>query len=327
MIQVNWGIIGCGNVTERKSGPAFNKVANSKLVAVMRRDAEKAADYAKRHNVPKWYSDADALINDNEVNAVYIATPPKYHAVYAIQAMRAGKAVYVEKPMAMNEEECREMIAVSHETKQPLFVAYYRRALPYFMEIKRLIDQGAIGEVKMVQLKLHNPAKPEELHPEMLKGWRVDPSISGGGHFYDLASHQLDYLTYLLGPAKTVKGISKNMAGLYQADDTTLAMIEFESGVLFSGSWCFTVPNSLAVDQTEIVGSKGKLTFSFFGIPKIILEKVDFIPEEIMIPYPEHVQQPFIERMVKQLLGGENAPSNGETGVESSILMDRITAK
>ena len=327
MEQVNWGIIGCGNVTEKKSGPAFNKVAHSRLVAVMRRDAALAADYARRHGVPKWYADADALINDDEVNAVYVATPPKYHAEYAIKAMRAGKAVYVEKPMAMNEAECREMIAVSHETKQPLFVAYYRRALPYFIEIKRLIDQGEIGEVTMVHLKLHNPAKREELLPETKAGWRVDPSVSGGGHFHDLASHQLDYLTYLLGPAKTVSGISTNLSGLYPADDTTLAMIAFESKVMFSGSWCFTVPNVLAIDQTEIIGTKGKLTFSFFGTPEIILQKIDFTPERFVIPYPEHVQQPFIELMVQQLLGGANAPGNGETGIVATLLMDRITAK
>lgn len=327
MEQVNWGIIGCGNVTEKKSGPAFNKVAHSRLVAVMRRDAALAADYARRHGVPKWYADADALINDDEVNAIYVATPPKYHAEYAIKAMRAGKAVYVEKPMAMNEAECREMIAVSKETKQPLFVAYYRRALPYFIEIKRLIDQGEIGEVAMVHLKLHNPAKREELHPETKAGWRVDPSVSGGGHFHDLASHQLDYLTYLLGPAKTVSGISTNLAGLYPADDTTFAMIAFESKVMFSGSWCFTVPNVLAIDQTEIIGTKGKLTFSFFGTPEILLQKIDFIPERFVIPYPEHVQQPFIELMVQQLLGGANAPGNGETGIVATLLMDRITAK
>ncbi len=327
MKQVNWGIIGCGNVTEKKSGPAFNKVANSRLVAVMRRNAELAADYAKRHGVPKWYSNADDLINDDAVNAVYIATPPKYHALYAIRAMRAGKAVYVEKPMAMNETECKEMISVSHETKQPLFVAYYRRALPYFIEIKRLINQGAIGEVKMVNLKFYSPAKPEELEPEAINGWRVDPSISGGGHFHDMASHQLDYLTYLLGSVKTVQGISRNTAGLYHADDTVLAMMEYESGVLFSGSWCFTVPNNMAIDQTEIIGTKGKLIFSFFGEPVIMLEKVDYIPEKFVIPYPEHVQQPFIELMVKQLLGGENAPSNGETGIVSTRLMDRITVK
>src|ERR1700730_9641033 len=96
---ISWGIIGCGNVTEVKSGPAFNKVNHSRLVAVMRRDAAKAADYAKRHQVPAWYSDAESMINDPAVNAVYIATPPKFHEEYVIAALQKGKLVYVEKPV------------------------------------------------------------------------------------------------------------------------------------------------------------------------------------------------------------------------------------
>jgi len=327
MKQINWGIIGCGNVTELKSGPAFNKVDHSCLVAVMRRDAAKAKDYAMRHNVPRWYRDADELINDPEVNAVYIATPPNTHAEYAIRVMRAGKPVYVEKPMAINEAECREMIKVSKETGQPLFVAYYRRALPYFVKIKALIDEKVIGDVRLVNLKLHNPLKPEELHPEQKFGWRVDPTKSGGGHFHDLASHQLDYLLYLLGPVKSVKGISLNQAGLYKADDLTTALMEFESGVVFTGSWCFTVPENQAIDQTEIIGSKGKLTFSTFGKPIILIEKENGETEVIDIPYPQHVQHPNITLVVQTLQGIGVSPSNGETGIEATILMDQITAK
>jgi len=327
MKQINWGIIGCGNVTELKSGPAFNKVDHSCLVAVMRRDASKAEDYAMRHKVSKWYSHVDQLINDPEVNAVYVATPPNTHAEYAIRVMRAGKPVYVEKPMAMNEAECREMIKVSKETGQPLFVAYYRRALPYFVKVKELIDTKMIGDVRLVNLKLHNPLKPEELHPEQQFGWRVDPLISGGGHFHDLASHQLDYLLYLLGPAKNVKGISLNQAGFYKADDLTTALIEFESGVVLTGSWCFTVPENQAIDQTEIIGSKGKLTFSTFGKPIIVIEKENGETETLEIPYPQHVQHPNITLVVQTLQGIGESPSNGETGIEATILMDQITAK
>lgn len=327
MDQINWGIIGCGKVTELKSGPAFNKVGNSRLVAVMRRDAAKAADYALRHNVSKWYSNADQLINDPDVNAVYVATPPSTHAEYAIRVMRAGKPVYVEKPMAMNEAECREMIKVSKETGQPLFVAYYRRSLPYFVKIKELIDSKVIGDVRVVNLKLHNPLKPEELNPEQQVGWRVDPSISGGGHFHDLASHQLDYLIYLLGPVQKAKGIIANQAGLYVADDATVALIEFESGALFTGSWCFTVPKNQTTDVTEIIGSKGKLTFSFFGKPEILIEKENGEIERLEIPYPQHVQQPNITLMVKTLQGIGECPSTGETAILTTILMDQITAK
>ena len=326
MGQIKWGIIGCGNVTELKSGPAFSKIEHSRLVAVMRRDSAKAADYALRHNVSKWYSNADQLINDPDVNAVYVATPPNTHAEYAIKVMRAGKPVYVEKPMAMNEAECLEMIKVSRETGQPLFVAYYRRALPYFIKIKELIDSNFIGDVRMVHLKLHNPLKPEELNPDQQVGWRVDPSISGGGHFHDLASHQLNYMLYLLGPVKKAKGISINQAGLYAADDATVALIEFESGVLFTGSWCFTVPQNEATDVTEIIGSKGKLTFSFFGKPVIIIEKRDGEVERIEIPYPQHVQQPNITLMVETLRGNGEYPSLGESAIWTTVLMDQITA-
>jgi predicted dehydrogenase len=327
MKQINWGIIGCGNVTELKSGPAFNKVENSSLVAVMRRDAAKAEDYALRHHVAKWYTDADQLINDPEVNAVYVATPPNTHAEYAIRVMRAGKPVYVEKPMAMNEAECREMIKVSKETGQPLFVAYYRRALPYFVKIKELIDTKIIGDVRLVNLKLHNPLKPEELHPEQQFGWRVDPKISGGGHFHDLASHQIDYLLYLLGPVKQVKGISINQAGYYAADDATIALMEFESGALFTGSWCFSVPDNQKTDQIEIIGSKGKLTFSTFGKPIITIEKEQGEIETLEIPYPQHVQHPNISLVVQTLQGLGQSPSTGETGIEATLLMDQITAK
>lgn len=327
MDQINWGIIGCGKVTEIKSGPAFNKIENSRLVAVMRRDAAKVADYALRHNVSKWYSNADQLINDPEVNAVYVATPPSTHAEYAIRVMRAGKPVYVEKPMAMNEAECREMIKVSKETGQPLFVAYYRRSLPYFVKIKELIDSKVIGDVRVVNLKLHNPLKPEELNPEQQVGWRVDPTVSGGGHFHDLASHQLDYLIYLLGPVKNAKGIIANQAGLYVADDATVALIEFESGVLFTGSWCFTVPKNLTTDVTEIIGSKGKITFSFFGKPAIIIKKENGDTDRLEMPYPLHVQQPNITLMVKTLRGIGECPSTGETAIRTTILMDQITAK
>ena len=135
---IKWGIIGCGNVTEVKSGPAFQKAPNSALVAVMRRDAALAEDYAKRHNVPKWYSNAEDLINDPEVDAIYIATPPSSHKEYTILCAKARKPVYVEKPMALTFEECNEMINTCKEHNVPLFVAYYRRALPRFLKIKEI---------------------------------------------------------------------------------------------------------------------------------------------------------------------------------------------
>lgn len=321
---VNWGIIGCGDVTEVKSGPAFQKAPNSKLIAVMRRDAAKAEDYAKRHGVPKWYSDAEKLINDPDINAIYVATPPSSHADYAIRAMNAGKPTYVEKPMAMDIDECQKMVQVSKQTSVPLFVAYYRRALPLFVKIKSLMEMEAIGDVKMINLVLHWPAKPEELDGK--GGWRVDPSISGGGHFHDLAAHQIDYLEYVFGPIKEVKGTATNQAGLYQIEDAVTAAFQFESGVLGTGSWCFTVPEKQSMDVTEIIGSKGRISFSFFSNTVLHVETETMV-ENFDIPHPPHVHQPLVELLVQELRGEGKCPSTGETGMRATMLMDTIVGK
>ena len=326
MDQVNWGIIGCGNVTEKKSGPAFNKVEGSKLVSVMRRNNAKAEDYARRQGVPKFYSDASLLIRDSEVNAVYIATPPDTHATFAIEAMKAGKAVYVEKPMARTIVECEEMNRVSEETGQPLFVAYYRRRLPVFLKIKELVDNKVIGDIKYLHVQLHNPLRPEEIDPDKNPGWRVFPAISGGGHFHDLAAHQFDYLEYLLGPIKEAKGISLNQTGHYPADDMVTATFLFESGVTGTGSWCFSVHENLKSDTTVIIGSAGKMTFSFFEHQDIMVEKSDGSQENYHIPHPENIQQPLIKTIVDQLLGKGESPSTGKTGIRSTMIMEWITS-
>lgn len=324
--KINWGMIGCGSVTEKKSGPAFNKVPHSSLVAVMARDIKKAADYAQRHGVPRWYDSVDALLADPEVNAVYIATPPNVHADYAIRAMRAGKAVYVEKPMALNADECAAMNQVSAETGMPLFVAYYRRALPNFIKIKALIAEKAIGDIRLVQVRIHNPPQAEEVGENPQPRWRVMPEISGGGHFHDLASHQLDYLEYLLGEIKSVQGMSRNQAGWYTADDIVVANLEFASGVMGSGTWCFSINPEQRTDETQIIGSKGKISFAFFNDSPIRVETADGVME-YPIPYPENVQQPFIESMVQELRGEGKCPSIGTTGARANALMDQITGK
>lgn len=170
--MIRWGFIGCGIVTEQKSGPAFGKVEDSEVVAVMRRDAAKAQDYAERHGIGRWYSDAQQLIDDPAVNAIYVATPPSTHAQYAIAAMRAGKPVYVEKPMAASYDECAEMIRVSEETGVPCFVAYYRRTLPYFQRVKQLIDDGMLGDISTVQIRFAIPPYATDYNRDTLP-WRV----------------------------------------------------------------------------------------------------------------------------------------------------------
>ncbi|MFT3749166.1 MAG: Gfo/Idh/MocA family oxidoreductase [Agriterribacter sp.] len=326
MQYIQWGMIGCGNVTEKKSGaPAINKVANASLVAVMARKAEKAEDYAKKHKVPKWYTDVDELINDPDVHAVYIATPPNVHLEYAAKAIKAGKPVYIEKPMARSFKECEEINRLASEAGVPVFVAYYRRTLPYFLKLKELVDQKAIGDIRCVNTALHWQPYDEEVGENSQPRWRVFPEISGGGHFHDLASHQFDILEFLFGEIIYAKGIARNQAHLYKADDVVVANYEFENGIVGNGSWCYTVNKEQRIDQGQFIGSKGKITFSFFSPAKIKVETAEGIAE-YDVPYPDHVQQPLLETIVKELRGEGKCPSTGKTGARANLIMDYITS-
>lgn len=323
MKEVCWGIIGCGDVTEKKSGPALQKIENSSLVAVMRRTGELAKDYAERHNVPRWYDKAEDLIKDSEVNAVYIATPPSTHKKYTIMAAEAGLPVYVEKPMAINQKEAEEMIRVCEENGVELHVAYYRRAMPRFLKIKELLDSGAIGEVRTVNIRLAQPLQEEEKDEANLP-WRVLPEIAGGGKFLDLAAHTLDLFDYYFGPIESASGFAVNQGGYYPAEDNVVMSFRFKNKIQGIGSWTFNGYHDL--DQNEIIGTKGRLLFSSFNEEAIILENENG-QQEIEFSYPEHVQQPLLEKVVASLLDEGESPSTGYTAARTTAVMDKIIAQ
>lgn len=320
MKTIRWGIIGCGDVTEVKSGPGFQQASNSALVAVMRRNGELAADYARRHSVPKWYDDGQALIDDPDVDAVYIATPPNAHMAYTLAAAKAGKPVYVEKPMAMNFDECWAMIEACQVAGVPLWVAYYRRALPRFLKVKELIDSGAIGTPRTVTVTFYRKWRPAE--PGNLP-WRVLPEIAGGGLFVDLAAHTLDYLDYFLGPIQSVQGYASNQAGYYPAEDVVTGSFVFASGVHGVGVWSFSSFTNL--DQTEIVGDAGKLTFTSFTTDPIQLTTGRGVTE-FDLDHPAHIQQPLIQSIVNELNGVGACPSTGASGARTTWVMDQMLA-
>jgi predicted dehydrogenase len=318
MKTIRWGIIGCGNVTEVKSGPGFQKANNSALVAVMRRDRTLAEDYARRHGVPRWYDDAQALIDDPEVDAVYIATPPYAHKEYTLAVAAAGKPVYVEKPMALNHAECEAMVDACAEAGVPLFVAYYRRALPRFLKVKELLDAGAIGAVRTVTITFLRKAHAYE--PGNLP-WRVIPALAGGGLFIDLAAHTLDYLDYFLGPIRNACGYAANQAGHYPAEDVVAGSFKFAAGIYGTGIWSFA--SFEEVDRTEIIGDRGRITFASFAEEPVTL--VTAAGEQVFdLPHPPHVQQPLIQSIVDQLNGVGECPSTGVSAARTTWVMDQL---
>jgi predicted dehydrogenase len=317
MDVVRWGIVGCGNVTEVKSGPGFQKADESSLVAVMRRDRAKAEDYARRHGVPRVHPSAEALIQDPGVDAVYIATPPSSHCDLSLQAAAAGKPCLVEKPMAMTHAECVRMNSAFRAAGVPLFVAYYRRALPRFLEVRRLLDAGAIGPVTDAHVRLSEPLATGDA----AAGWHFNPAIAGAGLLLDVGSHCLDLLDFLLGPIAEAAGFAVNTGGAYAAEDVTAGALRFQRGMVGTGIWNFNASRS--EDVAVFTGPLGQLTTPVFTDGDVVVTR-DGRDEVIAVRNPPHVHQPLIQTIVNELRGRGRCESTGESGARATWVMDRL---
>lgn len=318
MEKINWGIIGCGNVTEIKSGPAFNKVSNSTLVAVTRRDPIKLMDYAERHGVPMTFSVPSELIQSDAINAVYIATPPDVREAFAMQSMQLGKPVYLEKPMALDLAACKRLQKASKELGVKLSVAHYRRNLPLFMEVKNLLDQGLIGDIKELSITM---LKKTNLAANDPNNWRVDPSIAGGGYFYDLAPHQIDLVFYFLGnDLKSYSGSSKNKAGMYAAEDFVEGIIEMGNGIICKGLWDFSIIDQEEKDEFLIIGTKGTIRFPVFGL--FIEVELNGVIQKMEFEAPKHNQQNHIQQVVNYFLGKGDNPCSADDAILSMQVME-----
>ena len=318
---VNWGIIGCGDVCEVKSGPAFNKVPNSKLVAVMRRDLEKVKDFAQRHGVPKFYTDAGEMINDEEVNAIYIATPPSSHELYTEMALKAGKPVYVEKPVTVNAASVLRMMAMEKEYDTKVSVAHYRRGLPLFNKVKQLVKEGAAGNIKLIQLRTLQPSA-SKIITQTTDNWRINPEISGGGLFHDLSPHQLDILYWIFGKPKKIQVKSVNQGGQYNAPDFTMVQLAFAGHVYFNGVWNFNVAEVATEDSCEIIGDKAVIKFSFFRGNTIEVKSIEGI-QTMEMETPVNIQQPHINKVVKFFRGEGRNPCSLKDALVTMKVMDK----
>lgn len=321
METVRWGIIGIGDVAERKSGGAFYLAPHSQLTAVMRRTADKARDFAERHNVPHWYDDADALINDPEVDAVYISTPPDTHLEYTLRVAAAGKPVLCEKPMARNYAECLEMVEGCEAAGVPLWIAFYRRAMPRFVKIKELLDGGAIGEILAVSIRTYRHPVIERGQPYPDRFWPYVAEVSGGGRWVEAGCHQIDLLDYYLGRVTEVHGYARNLRDIYPSPDTIAVSFTFESGLMGSGTWAYT--SGAEVDEMEFVGSKGKLTFAV-SVPTPFTLVDAQGSHTFDIGYPRWVHQPLVESVVSELRGEGRCPSPGRTAARAAWFADRV---
>ena len=313
--EICWGILGCGDVTEVKSGPALQNANRSSVAAVMRRDGAKAQDYATRHGIDTWYDDARSLINDKNVNAIYIATPPESHMDLTMQALASGKPVFVEKPMARNVAECDAMIEAADAADQSLIVAYYRRALPRFEKMRQIVQDGTIGTPRLARITQFSPRQKRDEND-----WRVNPETAGGGLFYDTQSHTLDWLHYVFGTPHNISGLKLQQADEYPAEDFVSYTCQF-GDIAVAGTSAFTVGESR--EEVTIYGDTGSVSMSFFSYTPLTLKK-DGQMEIIAIADPAHMHQPFVEAIVAHLLDGTENPCSGRDARQVNAVLEEI---
>jgi len=321
---IRWGILGAGDVCEVKSGPAFQKAENSELVAVMRRDAEKAADFARRHGVERSYDTVDALLADPDLDAIYIATPPRFHLEHCLAVLAAGKHVYLEKPMAMNSEECRAIIEAEKQSPGTVVVAHYRRALPAFKKLGELIGDGTLGDVRMAEVNFFLP-EDSSMIADTGDNWRLNPDVSGGGLFHDLAPHLIDLLLVYFGRPLRYEGFSARQNPQAPADDFVQGMILFENNIVFRGTWCFSVAPCATSERLVITGNRGYASVPFFGDEvQVCTDQGEVVTG---IDNPENIQLPMVAEVTRYFLGRGDNPCPPEAGLQVMEIIDRFTGR
>jgi 1,5-anhydro-D-fructose reductase (1,5-anhydro-D-mannitol-forming) len=314
---VRWGIIGCGDVTEVKSGPGLQKAAGSALQAVMRRDSAKAQDYARRHGVPRVHATAGDLIDDPEIDAVYVATHPASHCELALRVAAARKPCLVEKPMAMTHAECLRMNAAFEAAGTPLWVAYYRRALPRFVMIRDLLRQEDLGGVTSIAIELREPLAGGET----ARTWRFDRDVAGAGLFFDKGSHTIDLLDFFAGPVEDACGMAGNTGGAYAVEDVVAATLRLRGGALATGLWNFN--SGVASDLFVVTAAHGEIRTSVFSDSDVAVTRGG---ATVVHPVrnPPHVHQPLIQTIVDEIAGRGRCESTGASGARAAWVMEQI---
>lgn len=320
MKKVKWGMIGTGSVTEVKSGPGFYKSKNSELYGVYNRNRDKAIDWTKRHGINKVYETIDEMLMDENIDAIYIATPPNVHKEYAIRCLEAGKIPYIEKPMAFNYNECQDILKVSKEKNIPVYVAFYRRGMEKYIKIKELLDEGVLGNIKYVEVRQIMKLEDSDLNREKLP-WRVIPEITGGGKFIDMGVHVLDILDFFFGHINVAKGVATNLGGYYDVEDTVSASFMFENGVVGNGMWCYVAGHE--EEYVRIVGDKGYMIFEGLGYGPVKIYDGNEV-QELKFNSPDHVAQPYIQQVVDEIIGFKKSNANIQSAANVTRITDEI---
>ena len=309
--MLNWIVVGIGDIATRRVIPAIQAEPRSCLYGLVTRDPAKAAPYAASHDVRSWATLDDALA-DPAVHAVYVAIPVFLHAAQTIAALRAGKHVLCEKPMAMNEAEARSMVQAAEQNGRTLGVAYYRRTYPKVQRAKQLLDAGAIGKPVLAELTCHEWRDEKGNR----RSWLVDPAQAGGGPLYDIGSHRIDVLNFLFGEPSRATGHLSNLVHHYAVEDNATVVIDYAGGVrgIVDVRWHSKVRR----DECRIRGTDGEMELSPLNGPDLI-----YPGGRENLPPHANLHYPMIENFVDAVLGKAPLLANGASSFWTDWVIER----
>ncbi len=309
-MTLKFGLVGCGDISRKRVAPALRDLPNCELVAVSRADFGKAESFAKEFGARKWYRDYAELIADDEIEAIYIATPVHLHAEQAIAAAEAGKHVLCEKPMAMNVDECDQMTAACQANNVKLGIAYYRHFYPAIKRIKEIIADGEIGHPVIAQINAFEWFNPEPSSP---RHWLIEKAQAGGGPMFDFGCHRIEVLLNILGPITRTAGVLTRVIFERQVEDTGVAVFQFERGTL--GVLSITHAARQSQDTVAIFGSEGSIQVESLNEGTVAIrtpagDRVEKLPPD------ENLHQPLINDFAQAVIGGREPQVDSAIGRE-----------
>jgi predicted dehydrogenase len=317
-MRVNWGLIGCGDISEKRVAPALRDLNNCNLIAVNRSRFNLAEPFAKKYGANKCYKSWQELLQDKNIDAVYIATPVYVHSEMAIAAAKASKHVLCEKPMAMNVNECDRMIETCKTNNVKLGIAYYRNFYPVVRRVKEIISSGEIGKVSCAQINIFEYFDRKPGEPRY---WLVEKEKSGGGPMYDIGSHRLEVFLNIFGPVADVKGQISNVLFQRNVEDTGSALIMFESNV--HGVLSVSHASKEYQDTLDIYGSEGSIHIPVLNKGDMIVKSKNAERNEAHPPH-ENFHLPLIDDFAKSILEERELVVDANVGREVNRLLSEI---
>ncbi len=318
MKKIKWGLIGAGDIVRKRVVSALQNAENSELISVSRSQSDLAQSFAEEFGIPKWFADWRELIADNEIDAVYIATPVFLHKDQTILAAQNGKHVLCEKPMALNVAECEEMIQACETNNVKLSIAYYRHFYPLIEKVKQLIESDEIGKPVLAQINAFEYVDISEDHPHF---WFLQKEKSGGGPMMDFGCHRLEVLNNLFGKVESVKSIVSNKHFNREVEDTASAIMEFENGTIAN----LTVTHSAfePQDTLDIYGDKGSIHIPVLNKGELRIRTKDGDRLELCPPH-NYLHQPLAADFIESIIDNRNPKVSGEIGKYIAELEEKI---